>query len=117
MDIFTELAFDHIVDKTAADTFMVGGDSPLISGPNDLRPLDPKAPPLKLKDDVQGPLTDLTVAGHKETMHGELSRAFDNYLPSVSDWNKTIGQLLSANIERISGSSAASQALARHQGG
>lgn len=107
MNIFTKLAMDH---------FMVGGDSPLISGPNDLRPLDPAAPPTTLKEDVQGPLTDLTVASHYDQTQGQLSRAFDNFLPSVKDYGATIGQLMSANIERISGTSAASQALLRHRG-
>jgi hypothetical protein len=107
MSIFSKLAYDHIID--------VKGDSPMILGPNDLRPSDPSPPPVSMKADVQGPLTDLTVEGHKQTMHGELSRAFDNYLPSVEDWGNTIGQLMSARINEISGSSAASQALTRHR--
>ncbi len=106
MNIFTKLALD----------IAVGGDSPLISGPNDIRPLDPLAPPLKQKEDVQGPWTGLTADRHADVTQGELSRAFDNYIPSVRDWKSTIGQLMSANIDRISGSSAASQALARHAG-
>ena len=107
MSIFSKLAYDHVID--------VKGDSPMITGPNDLRPSDPSPPPVSMKADVQGPLTDLTVEGHKQTMHGELSRAFDNYLPSVEDWGNTIGQLMSARINEISGSTAASQALTRHR--
>lgn len=106
MNIFTKLAYDHII----------GGDTPLITGPNDLRPSDPSAPPLDMKADAQGPLTDATAAGHKETMHGELARAFDNFVPSVNDWKTTIGNLMSAKIDEISGSTAASQALSRHRG-
>ena len=107
MSIFSKFAYDQTID--------VKGDSPVISGPNDLRPSDPSPPPVSLKADVQGPLTDLTAEGHKQTMHGELSRAFDNYIPSVEDWGNTIGQLMSARINEISGSTAASQALARHR--
>lgn len=107
MNIFTKLAMDH---------FMVGGDSPLISGTNDLRPLDPPAPSIKMKEDAQGPMTDLTMERHLDQTQGQLSRAFDNYIPSIKDFQVTIGQLMSANIERISGSSAASQALLRHAG-
>lgn len=108
MNIFAKLAYDHIID--------VKGDSPVITGPNDLRPSDPQGAPVSLKADVQGPLTDLAVAQHKDTMHGELSRAFDNYIPSVDDWKTTIGNVMSAKIDEISGSTAASQALARHRG-
>lgn len=101
--------------ELAGDVTANGGDSPLISGPNDLRPADPMSPPLSLKADVQGPMTDLTVARHKDTMHGELARAFDNYIPSVNDFRSSIGGLLHAKIDEISGSTAASQALARHR--
>lgn len=103
MNIFAKLAFDHIV-----------GDTPVIPGGNELRPARPPAPP-EVKADTQGPLTDLTVDGHRETMHGELERSFDNYMPSVDDFKNTIGNVLSAKIEEISGSTAASQALHRHR--
>lgn len=108
MNIFSKLAYDHIID--------VKGDTPVISGPNDLRPSNPPEPPVTLKADSHGPLTDLYVKKHKETMHGELSRAFDNFVPSVTDWHNTIGNVMSAKIDEISGSTAASQALARHRG-
>ena len=86
------------------------------SGRNDLRPLNPGPSAVGMKADTQGPFTDLTAKGHEETMHGELHRAFDQYLPSVKDYHNTIGAVLSAKIEEISGSTAASQALARHRG-
>jgi len=101
--------------ELAGDLTARGGDSPLISGPNDLRPSDPTPGPA-LKADVQGPMTDLTVQRHRDTMQGELSRAFDNYIPSVEDFGATIGALMHAKIDEISGSSAASQALSRHRG-
>lgn len=102
MSIFKKLAMD-----------IVGGDTPVIPGRNELRPQEETAAPTP-KADTQGPFTDTTVRGHQETMHGELSRAFDNYVPSVQDYNNTIGGLMAAKIEEISGSTAASQALARH---
>lgn len=113
MNIFTHLAATHI---TKTSGFRVGGDSPWIAGKNDLRPLDPPEAPVHQKPDTQGPMGDMVVQRHKDTMHGELHRAFDNYLPSVRDYHSTIGQLMAAKIEEISGSSAASQALVRHQG-
>lgn len=109
MNIFTKLAYDHIID--------VKGDSPMVPGDNNLRPAEPSAEGVTLKDDhTNGHLTDTVLAGHKETMHGELSRAFDNYAPSVREWNKVIGDHLEAKITEISGSSAASQARMRHGG-
>lgn len=105
MNIFSKLAYDHLV----------GGDSPWIAGKNDLSPLHPPEPPTRSKEDVQGPMTDLVANAHAQQTQGQLSRAFDNYVPSVKDYNQTIGAMMSANIERISGSSAASQALVRHQ--
>jgi hypothetical protein len=101
--------------ELAGDLTARGGDSPLISGPNDLRPADPTSFPLSLKADTQGPLTDLTVERHRETMQGELARTFDNYIPSVNDFRSSIGGLMHAKIDEISGSTAASQALTRHR--
>lgn len=106
MNIFTKLAMDHLV----------GGDSPVVLGKNELAPLHPSSAHPKLKEDVQGHMTDLTAQVHEQQTQGQLSRAFSQYLPSVEDYKKTMGDLLSANIERISGRSAASQALARHRG-
>lgn len=107
MNIFTKLAYDHLID--------VKGDSPLIPGKNELRPSNPGPIPVSQKVDTGGPFLDTTVKGHEETMHGELSRGFDNYVPSVRDYHATIGNVMSAKIDEISGSSAASQALARHR--
>lgn len=107
MNIFQKLAYDHIID--------VKGDSPVISGPNDIRSSDQSGAP-SVKADAQGPLTDLTMSGHRDTVQGELSRAFDNFIPSVDDYHKTIGSVMAAKIHEISGSTAASQALARHRG-
>jgi len=101
--------------ELAGDVTARGGDSPLISGPNDIRPSDPMSPPIGLKADVQGPMTDLTVERHRDTMQGELARAFDNYIPSVNDFRASIGGLMHAKIDEISGSTAASQALTRHR--
>lgn len=93
----------------------VGGDSPIVPGKNTIRPEEPAAPPA-VKPDLQGPFTDLTVQRHADTKQGELGRAFGEYSKSVGDFRHTMGALLNAKIEEISGSSAASQAVARNRG-
>lgn len=89
------------------------GDSPIITGTNDLRP--ETAPTSSVKSDMQGPFTDLTVERHADGTQGELGRAFGEYSKSVGDYKNTVGSLLNAKIEEISGSTAASQAVARNR--
>lgn len=93
----------------------VGGDSPIIPGKNNIRLDTPGAPPAQ-KPDVQGQFTDLAAGRHAESRQGELGRAFGEYSKSVGDYQHTIGGVLAAKIEEISGSSAASQAVARNRG-
>ncbi len=102
-----------MITKLAAELAGIGGDSPIVSGKNDLRP--ETTSPSSVKEDVQGPFTDLAVDRHADTTQGELGRAFGEYSKSVGDYKNTIGSLLNAKIEEISGSSAASQAVARNR--
>jgi hypothetical protein len=92
----------------------VGGDSPIVPGKNDIRPQEPAAP--AVKPDLQGPWTDTTAQRAADTKQGELGRAFGEFSKSVGDYKHTIGSVLDAKIEEISGSSAASQAVARNRG-
>lgn len=87
---------------------------PQVHGTNDIRPENPGTPPA-LKPDMQGPFTDLVVQRHADTKQGELGRAFGEFAGSVGDYKNTIGALLSAKVEEISGSTAASQAAARNR--
>lgn len=88
--------------------------NPGVSGTNNIRPADPGQPPA-LKPDMQGPFSDLVVGRHAEGKQGVLDRGFEQYPSMVGDYKNTIGALLSAKIEEISGSSAASQAVARNR--
>lgn len=91
----------------------VDGDSPIVQGTNDLRPEEPG--PSSMKSDMQGPFTDLVAGRHADSTQGQLGRAFGEYSKSVGDYQDTIRSHLNAKVREISGSSAASQAVARNR--
>jgi len=81
-----------------------------VSGLNNMQPMG-ENPSMQ---DRPEPFAPLTRKVHEETRQGELSRAFDQFQPSVSDFRGTIGRLLHDKVSEISGSTAAAQAVQRH---
>jgi hypothetical protein len=81
-----------------------------VLGRNEIQPFgeDPST------QDMPSPFTPLTHERHMDTRQGALSRIFSNYRPSVDDFRSTIGRLLHDKVSEISGSTAAAQAVGRH---
>lgn len=103
-----------MIRKLAEEIAGLDVNSASVPGKNNIR--DEGSPTPGVKPDLQGPFTDLAVSRHADTKQGELGRAFGEYSKSVGDYRHTIGSVLDAKIEEISGSSAASQAVARNRG-
>ncbi len=85
-----------------------------VPGKNNIRPEDVGTEPT-LKTDMKDWFPETSTRRAADTKQGELGRAFTHFPESVRDFRSTIGTLLSAKIEEISGSSAASQATARNR--
>jgi hypothetical protein len=82
----------------------------VVPGGNNIQPAG-ESPSIQ---DMPSPFTQLTHERHEDTRQGELRRSFDQFQPSVADLRGTISQLLHDKVSEISGSSAAAQAVGRH---